>query len=85
MGSEICEGAAQGNHFAMLQWLRENKCPWEWRTCDAAIRRGHLEVLRWACENGWAFDVSSPDYLAVASTLLCCSGFGSVTEIVFTK
>ena len=36
----------------MLQWARENGCPWDERTCRAAAKGGHLEVLKWAYENG---------------------------------
>ena len=36
----------------MLQWARENDCPWDEETCYAAAESGHLELLRWARENG---------------------------------
>ena len=36
----------------MLQWARQNGCPWDWMTCTFAAKGGHLEVLQWARENG---------------------------------
>ena len=40
----------------MLQWLRENGCPWEEGTCSWAAQGGHLEVLQWARANGCPWD-----------------------------
>ena len=52
----------------MLQWARENGCPWglgfsggfrsgrEAETCEWAAKGGHLEVLQWARENGCYWD-----------------------------
>ena len=50
----------------MLQWARENGCPWDESTCWGAAENGHLEVLEWAKANGCGdpdsdFD-SDPDY-----------------------
>ena len=36
----------------MLQWARENGCPWNEKMCTDAAWGGHLEVLQWARENG---------------------------------
>ena len=36
----------------MLQWLRENGCPWDESTCAAAAEGGHFNVLQWARANG---------------------------------
>jgi hypothetical protein len=36
----------------VLQWARENDCPWDEDACFAAAQGGHLEVLQWARENG---------------------------------
>ena len=41
-----------GGHLEVLQWARENGCPWDEHTCSAAAKEGHLEVLQWARENG---------------------------------
>ena len=38
--------------LGMLQWARENGCPWDSDTCALAARGGHLSVLQWAHENG---------------------------------
>ena len=45
----------------MLQWARQNGCPWNEWTCSYAAHGGHLEVLQWARENGcpwgkWTWD-----------------------------
>ncbi len=44
--------AASGGNLAMLQWLREKRCPWDSGTCFDAAEGGHLEVLQWAHANG---------------------------------
>ena len=44
--------AAWGGHLEVLQWLRGEGCPWNWRTCSRAVENGNVEVLRWARENG---------------------------------
>jgi hypothetical protein len=36
----------------VLQWARENHCPWDQDTCEFAADYGELEVLRWAIEHG---------------------------------
>ena len=36
----------------MLQWARENGCPWDEMTCAGAAKGGHLEVLQWEHANG---------------------------------
>eukprot|EP00588_Corethron_pennatum_P020430 CAMPEP_0194332666 /NCGR_PEP_ID=MMETSP0171-20130528/59922_1 /TAXON_ID=218684 /ORGANISM="Corethron pennatum, Strain L29A3" /LENGTH=51 /DNA_ID=CAMNT_0039094613 /DNA_START=21 /DNA_END=173 /DNA_ORIENTATION=+ len=47
-----CWGAAKGGHLAVLQWLREKRCPWNSLTCMGAAKGGNLEVLQWAREEG---------------------------------
>jgi hypothetical protein len=36
----------------VLQWARQNGCPWDKRTCASAEEGDHLEVLKWARANG---------------------------------
>jgi hypothetical protein len=36
----------------VLQWARENGCPWDEETCYWAAHGGHLEVLQWVRANG---------------------------------
>ena len=48
----ICLCAAWSGHLQVLQWARENGCPWDEDTCSGAAHNGHLEVLRWARANG---------------------------------
>ena len=40
----------------MLQWARENGCPWDLLTCMTAATGGQLEVLKWARQNGCPWD-----------------------------
>jgi len=42
---------------SLLQWARENGCPWDARVCAAAARGGHLETLQWARANGCPWDL----------------------------
>ena len=42
----LCASAAKGGQLKVLQWLRENECPWEEDTCRAAASGGLLEVLK---------------------------------------
>ena len=39
-------------HLEVLQWAREQGCPWDFMTICAAEQNGHLEVLQWAREHG---------------------------------
>ncbi|KAL6051432.1 Ankyrin repeat domain-containing protein [Balamuthia mandrillaris] len=43
-------------HLEMLQWAKENGCPWDKLTCTWAAKEGHLKVLKWARENGCPWD-----------------------------
>ena len=38
--------------LGILQWLREQGCPWNTLTCLAAARGGDLATLQWAREHG---------------------------------
>ena len=46
----LCTSAAKGGQLEVLEWLRENECPWDKNTCKEAASGGHLEVLMWARE-----------------------------------
>jgi hypothetical protein len=40
--------AARGGHLAVLQWARQNGCPFDCLACGtAAAQGGHLETLQW--------------------------------------
>ena len=72
VGREDVLGAAKGGHLEVLQWARQNGCPWD----NNAAREGHLlvrgtragtrhlEVLQWARQNGCPWDVRSCIYSA---------------------
>ena len=51
----LCTSAAKGGQLEVLEWLRENECPWDKNTCEAASG-GHLEVPMWARENDCPWD-----------------------------
>ena len=42
--------------WRVLQWARQNGCPWGVMTCAEAAKGGHLEVLQWARQNGCPWD-----------------------------
>ena len=46
------EKAAMNGHVNVLQWCRENGCPWDDATCYYAANGGHLNVLQWCLESG---------------------------------
>jgi len=48
----------------MLQWAREQDCPWDESTCGHAARGGHLAVLQWARENHCPWGPSTCAYAA---------------------
>ncbi|KAL6057546.1 Ankyrin repeat-containing domain [Balamuthia mandrillaris] len=48
----------------VLQWAREQGCPWDKHTCAQAARNGHLEVLKWAVEKGCHCDAATCAELA---------------------
>ncbi len=54
---KICETAALGGHLEVLQWAREEDCPWNERTCANAALGGHLEVLKWTLKKGCPWDL----------------------------
>ena len=41
------EQAAKGGHLEVVQWLRQNGCPWNSTTCYLAAKGGHLDVFKW--------------------------------------
>lgn len=48
-----------GGQLSVLQWVRENGCPWDDYTCSWAANSGHLEVLKWALANGCLWELRS--------------------------
>src|SRR5689334_10072092 len=57
---DCISGCAENGELHLIQWLRENRCPWSKDTCDSAAKGGHLEVFKWAIGNGceWTEDTS---------------------------
>lgn len=55
----MCTIAASEGNLETLQWLRNNKCPWDAFTSILAASNGHTDVFKWAAENGCPWDGSS--------------------------
>ncbi|KAL6075027.1 Ankyrin repeat domain-containing protein [Balamuthia mandrillaris] len=51
-----CTKAAQWVHLEVLEWARENGCPWGEQACTRAAEHGRLEVLKWLRANGFPWD-----------------------------
>jgi hypothetical protein len=49
---KICSLAAKKGHLHILQWARQNNCPWDEKTCLLAAESGRLDVVQWIIENG---------------------------------
>ena len=64
MGKVLMAEAAGSGNLELVQWLRGEGCPWDWRTCLYAVAKGHVEVLRWARENGCPWTASTRDRAA---------------------
>ena len=56
MDASVTSSAADGGHLRVLQWLRDNNCPWDSTTTSKAAAKGRMEVLRWARDNGCPWD-----------------------------
>ena len=67
--ADLCAAAARGGQFEVLEWLRENECPWDFRTCAEAAKGGHLEVVKWARAKGCPWDEWTCAYAARAGHL----------------
>ena len=48
----VCANAASAGHLEVLQWLREEGCPWDKMTTAWAELNGHRAVAEWAVANG---------------------------------
>ena len=67
--ADLCAAAARGGQFEVLEWLRENECPWDFRTCAEAAKGGHLEVVKWARAKGCPWDEWTCAYAAKGGQL----------------
>jgi hypothetical protein len=52
MNEDATTQAAINGHLEILQYLRQNECPWDENTLEGAVREKHWEVAVWAAENG---------------------------------
>jgi hypothetical protein len=61
--------AASDGQLDMLQWARQQRCPWDMRACSAAASRGHVVVLRWLREQGCPWGTGTCNSAAVCGQL----------------
>ena len=47
-----CSVIAREGCLAVLQFARQQGCPWDWETCAYAAKGGYLEVLQWSRGHG---------------------------------
>lgn len=64
MDEATCSAAAGKGHLAVLQWAREQGCPWWTDTCQYAAGAGHLAVLQWARQQGCLWGAGTCSYAA---------------------
>jgi hypothetical protein len=49
----MCFDAAYQGHFELLQWAREQGCPWDAdEVSRLAAEGGHVEIVRWVKSQG---------------------------------
>ena len=41
--ASVCAFAASAGNFEVLQWARQNGCPWDWRTYEWAARHANIQ------------------------------------------
>lgn len=70
MDEWTCCAAAEHNQLRVLQFLREQHCPWNDRTCAAAAKGGHSALLWWARRNGCEWDAFTCYMAAMSGNLL---------------
>jgi hypothetical protein len=51
----MCRSAIK-DRAAMCEFLHEQHCPWDERSCNAAAFGGHLDLLRWLVDSGCPYD-----------------------------
>jgi hypothetical protein len=49
---QLMVAAAKGGRLQILQWAREQGCPWDRSVSEAAAEGGHLAVLQWLRQEG---------------------------------
>jgi hypothetical protein len=67
--NEVTCAAAAENSLEMLQWVRENGCPWNSSTCACAAKSGNFDALKWARENGCPWGTMTCAYAAKSGNM----------------
>jgi len=57
----VFDCAVKRGSLSMLQWLKDNSCPWSKESCSLAVEMGDLEKLQWLR----AMDVLGPKRVAL--------------------
>jgi hypothetical protein len=60
----------------VLQWARDNGCPWTEWTCAYAAKGGHLEVLKWGAPTAVPGTSRHVRLRRAKAISRCCSGRG---------
>lgn len=47
---------SKDTYLELLQWARQNGCPWYQSTPSGVALNGHLRVVQWARRNGCPWD-----------------------------
>ncbi|KAL6059439.1 Ankyrin repeat domain containing protein [Balamuthia mandrillaris] len=68
----VCALAARRGSLEMVQWAKENGCPWDATFMAEATKTDHLEIVKWARENGCPWDSRAMMNAAVWGDLKRC-------------
>ena len=52
LDARVAWSAARCGHLELLQWLRDEGCPWDYRAAQSAAHIRNLHVFRWMARNG---------------------------------
>lgn len=56
---DMAKAVVNSCQIDIFEWLRDNGCDWDERTCAAAVHKGYIHVLKWVRENGCPWDESA--------------------------
>jgi hypothetical protein len=65
LDEDFVRRCAKEGYLVLMQWAREQGCPWSSAVCGAAAVGGHLHVLQWARESGCPWNKSTCENAAM--------------------
>eukprot|EP00752_Nemacystus_decipiens_P018239 g16367.t1 len=65
----VVDDPVRPRRLQVLQWCRENGCPWDEATASEAAREGNMDILRYARRNGCPWNVLTCAYAAASGNL----------------